>query len=146
MECGGRHGGKGSLSAALNVMVAVARPLLPRLARLCTLAWCEAYVPRDELSEQEAEEQVESGEEGEKRGKVGKRNGQRATENRAQKTVSVTLLEVACCSRPCHARDSAHSEGVRCGVMQSQVWQLLWCDACTCCACSKARVAALLDS
>jgi hypothetical protein len=63
--------GKGSLSAALNVMVAVARPLLPRLARLCTLAWCEAYVPRDELSEQEAEadEQVESGEEGEKRGK-----------------------------------------------------------------------------
>jgi hypothetical protein len=50
-------------------MVAVARPLLPRLARLCTLAWCEAYVPRDELSEQEAEEQVESGEDGEKRGK-----------------------------------------------------------------------------
>jgi hypothetical protein len=36
-----------------------------------------------------------------------------------KKTVSVTLLEVACCSRPCHARDSAHSEGVRCGVMQS---------------------------
>ena len=63
--------GKGSLSAELNVIVAVACPLLSRLARLCTLAWCEAYVQRDELSEQEAEadEQVESGEEGEKRGK-----------------------------------------------------------------------------
>ena len=43
---------------------------------------------------------------GREEGEKEKRNGQRATENRAQKTVSVTLLEVACCSRPCHARDS----------------------------------------
>ena len=89
MECGGRHGGKGSLSAALNVMVAVARPLLSRLARLCTLAWCEAYVPRDELSEQEAEEQVESGEEGEKRGK--RREEKWTTSDREQSAIKQYL-------------------------------------------------------